>query len=159
MDFGSRRVAPTACLVEHKKTHTVRPLPATQNGIPVKPAAVRCRTSNACFRRSIFRSNRQAVSYVIPRPYAANGIHNFLHRLGGLLHFATNECQANWPLCTVERAVRGGPQRNDLAALLQPRSTAKSNGRCVERNGVGGTVAHGFALTRFETVSHPLSAG
>jgi hypothetical protein len=100
---------------------------ATQNGPPSKLADVRCRMSNACVRRSIFTSSGPAVSHVFLGFCAPAVLRNFLLLLGYVLHFATSECQSNWPLWIVERAVRGGSQRRHRARSMQ----------CVER-GVAG---------------------
>jgi hypothetical protein len=93
--------------------------PATHIGGPVKPTAVRCRMSNACFRRSIFTPNGPAGSRFFLGFCALAGFRNFLLLLGYVLHFATYGFLSDWPLCTVERAVRGGSQRRRCAGSMQ----------------------------------------
>ena len=93
--------------VEHKKTRGVRLRSATHNGVPVKPTDVRCRTSNACFRRSIFTLSGAAGSRFFVGPCAPASCCNFLLLLGYVLHFATSEGSSKSPLCICTIAVRG----------------------------------------------------
>ena len=110
-----------------KKNTGVRLVSGSSKAARGQPTVVRCRMSNACVRRSIFTAMDPAGSHFYCESYGPARQRNFLHLLRDVLHFATSGRPSNCPLCILERAVRGGSQRNRRVGQLQP-SPDGSNG-------------------------------